>query len=55
MADVNEKQAARESDGFSNPAGASAAVLADPFNRKVEEPSGRPCHLEAPDALERGV
>jgi ATP-dependent Lon protease len=40
MADANEKQAAPGSNGFSNPAGASAAVLADPFNRKVESHLG---------------
>jgi predicted ATP-dependent Lon-type protease len=40
MADVNEQQTGRGSNGFANPAGASAAVLADPFNRKVESHLG---------------
>src|SRR3989449_8232016 len=40
MADVNEQQAARSSNGFSHPAGASATVLADAFNRKVESHLG---------------
>jgi len=40
MADVNEQQAARGRNGFSHPAGASATVLADAFNRKVESHLG---------------
>jgi ATP-dependent Lon protease len=40
MADVNEQQAARGRNGFSHPAGASATVLADSFNRKVESHLG---------------
>jgi len=40
MADVNEQQAAWGSNGFSHPAGASATVLADSFNRKVESQLG---------------
>src|SRR5438128_4102739 len=40
MADVNEQQAARGSNGLSHPASASATVLADAFNRKVESHLG---------------
>src|SRR5438874_5336700 len=40
MADVNEQQAALGSNGLSYPAGASAAVLTDAFNRKVESHLG---------------
>src|SRR6266702_7939178 len=40
MVDVNEQQAARSSKGLSHPAGASAAMLADPFDRKVESHRG---------------
>src|SRR2546425_10694349 len=40
MADVNEQQAARGSNGLSHPTGASATVLADSFNRKVESHLG---------------
>ena len=39
MADVNEQQAARERNGLP-PTGASATVLADAFNRKVESHLG---------------
>ena len=40
MADVNEQQAARGRNSLSYPAGASATVLADAFNRKVESHLG---------------
>ena len=40
MADVNEQQAARERNGLPYPTGASATVLADAFNRKVERHLG---------------
>src|SRR6266852_4358248 len=40
MADVNEQRAARGSNGLSHAAGASATVLADAFNRKVESHLG---------------
>ena len=40
MADVHKQQTVRESNGLSNPAGASAAMLADSFNRKVESHLG---------------
>src|SRR5437016_11512846 len=40
MADVNEQQAARGRNGLSHPTGASAMVLADSFNRKVESHLG---------------
>ncbi len=40
MADLNEKQSARGSDSFSNPADTSEVVVADPFNRKVESRLG---------------
>ena len=40
MADVNEQRAARGSNGLSHSAGASATVLADAFNRKVESHLG---------------
>src|SRR5262249_9033590 len=40
MADVNEQQTARGRNGFSHPAGASTMVLADTFNRKVENHLG---------------
>src|SRR5262249_44520828 len=40
MADVHRQQTARGSNGFSHPAGASAAMLADPFNQKVESHLG---------------
>jgi len=40
MADVNEQQAARGSNGLSHPTSASATVLADAFNRKVESHLG---------------
>src|SRR6266436_7165121 len=40
MADVNEQQTGWGSNGLANPAGASAAMLADPFNQKVESHLG---------------